>query len=301
MSEGEGFGGGQAIHKPVKFDRLQAYRELKALRDAPKKISPLVPRLTSTLFQAEKVTDAFVATRKHARETMEQFLVQQQDAEELFNYTEVKDSSDFGPYKAARVDNPIADFIEISKEYDKVKQMREVGAITLVDPDAMAESSFAPSVVVDQDMTNEDSMGQDTCDPLLYERAKLSCAGLDKGLVTCIADICLTGDDGFVGITQAAEEAMMKNAIKVAQTNVDLGELINRALVAKMTESFAAAGVECADTGDGLEPWNVAPYDRLVPAWTTDIYNEVRTMILENEANAEAASANTTNVTRARV
>jgi len=272
-----------AAHRPLSFDKAKALEDLKELRRAPAKLAPLAPRSNSILAQAEALTDKYIAHRRHQREAVDQFLLQQDTVASFLNATETLSGSEWGNFSAVQTISPLKEFIDIAKDYDMVMQERGRESIHLLDPEAMAAEALDAPPIEDVDYTNEEEQGQDACNPLVYERARHSCTGLDRALQACIADICLTHQDEFAAISEAIESEAAENAEEVASLNLQLAGLVNRALLQKMSAVLAASGVECPDLVSGEEPWNVAPYDRLVPAWTMEVYNDVTALLAQQE------------------
>ncbi len=63
-----------------------------------------------------------------------------------------------------------------------------------------------------------------------------------------------------------------------------------------MAKQFSQRGVECKTIVSGDELWNIAPFDRDIPAWSYDRYVDAKKMYLRKQdyIKKQASTTNTT-------
>jgi len=299
---GEGI---ELVNRPKTYDVLRAEREVRA-----RGLQPLIPRSHSRR-DLERIaasvkheplsitsqTDEFVKLKRantHLGRIREQFLqvFMQQDPAALHHGTT---KSGRHTWVAKIVENPINEFVLINSQDQVDAQAAERSKLVPQDPLQMAQNSFAsdPEVNLDE-KTDPEKRGQDACSKDVLSRAEVLCHGLSNELANCIEDICMTNEDAIADVAAKGEKDTLDSFASLADSNFELGDLLNEKLAEQMGAAFAQRGVECKTVVSGEELWNLAPYDREVPAWTYDTYVQAKTLYLQ--AQETASNQNTTMV-----
>jgi hypothetical protein len=199
-------------------------------------------------------------------------------------------------WRTVIVENPIDEFVLINSQDQVDRQADSRAKAVPVSPTQMAINSYptAPVVVLEEKL-NPDK--PDACQPEVFERALKLCAGLNMEKANCVEDVCLTGDDRFATIAVQNEKNRAKLVEKAAKKNFDLGSLLNARLADDMAKQFTQRGVECKTIASGDELWNIAPFDKSIPAWTYSRYVEAKKMYLRKQLAATTTGTTTLKTT----
>jgi hypothetical protein len=185
---------------------------------------------------------------------------------------------------AVEIASPGEELKKIEDELVNIARAKNASAQEYVDPYTYAKD-YVPKVIYPNAVELRTRF-IDTANPdvgcskdEIYGYAAQACDGLEVYLEACLEVVCKTGELAFAANSTREEEEYIKDMEVLMEDGFRRAQLLNMLRQENRESMVSNAGARCMAIGNGKEPWNVAPFDKDVAAWTHERFLNVQSFM----------------------